>query len=677
MASTVRQRQAAADVLRSGGTQKEAAAAARVALSTVKRWLGHPEFLAMVSSSPGIRSGTPARIGAGQGELKSLRGERLRMWVTAVPGGEAEVLGRHIPPSAFDDSAAVLHVHVVDPPEVEAVATSIQAGTYPAESPYVAVPLAELDALLDNLPLICRLGSADQRESLMAWLEVWRFVDEDGRTRTLAEALWDGQRRFLDALLTAGHVVSIKSRKVGLSTLVCAHAAWTARIRDRNASVHLLSYRADAAQELLRTLRRGFEELPPFLRLPLERETMTTLVFDAGAGDVRTLKAFPATANSAIETTTSHLVLDEWAHTFDPEALWAAVEPTLGRRATSALITTARATDDFVHHYYRRSEEGETRHTPVFVSALERPDRTAAWLEEKRRQEGKARSLRNYPLTAEEAFSCANAPYFEEELIEAAQRDAPPGSPARRGDRYLKSWDLGRKDASVCVVLHAYGPKEEPNWHVACYERLVGKDFPEIQRKIEQMHRDYPGPTVIEANSIGAPILANLRIPKEELIAHTTTQQSKQAMLTELELLLQDQTLKIHSSFDQLLSELRNYRVPDGSIRQDSVMALGFAVSNRHHATNSSGGRFSRDLFYALNPGLGPPPSWFDRKTVGPTYGLVRIVRDVDDPRELSAYQADALTGELATKLSQGWRVKDPADLEKLGLRVNADGQLE
>ena len=591
------------------------------------------------------------------------------------------MLGRYIPPPAFEDPAAVLHIHVVDSADIEGVAKSIHTGTYPVESPYVAVPLAELDALLDNLPLICRLGSTDQRESLMAWLGVWRFVDEDGRTRPLAEALWDGQRRFLDALLTTGHVLSIKSRKVGLSTLVCAHAAWTARIRDRNASVHLLSYRADAAQELLQTLRRGFQELPPFLRLPLERETSTVLMFAAGPGDVRSLKAFPATANSAIETTTSHLVLDEWAHTFDPEALWAAVEPTLARRATSALITTARTADDFVHDYYRRSEAGGTRHTPVFVSALERPDRTAAWLEEKRRQEGKLRSLRNYPTTAEEAFSYANAPYFAEELIAAAQRDAPPSSPARRGDRYLKAWDLGRKDASVCVVLHAHGPEEAPSWHVVGYVRLVGQDFPAIQRQIEKMHRDYPGPTVIESNSIGGPILENVQIRKEELIAHNTSQQSKQAMLTEIELLLQCETLKIHSSFQQLLSELRNYRVPDTSIAQDSVMALGFAVSNRHLASGFFGGRILRDLFYDLNDGFGgPPPSWLDRQKItsdGPSYGLVPVVRDVDNPREIRAYQADALTDELATMLSEGWRVKDPAVLEKLGLGLNDDGQLE
>ena len=412
---------------------------------------------------------------------------------------------------------------------------------------------------------------------------MWTFIDEEGRTQMLGEALWEGQRRFLDALLEDGHVLSIKSRKVGLSTLVCAHAAWTAGIRDVNASVHLLSYREDAARELLRGLRRGFDGLPAFLRLPVERETSTVLCFAAGAGDTRSLKAFPATPNAAIEATSSHLVLDEWAHTFDPEAVWAAVEPTLPARATSALITTARGPGDFVHDYYLRSQAGQTRHTPVFVSALERPGRSPAWLEQKRLQEGKWRSRRNYPLTAEEAFAAADEPYFAPELLEAAQQEAMPPSPARRGDRYLKAWDIGRKDASVCVVLRAPSTDEEQVYNVVGYQRLVGEDFPIIQDAIEAMHRRYPGPTVIEVNSIG-PLIQNLRLPQRELIEHTTTQASKQQMLTAIELLLQQRTLKIHPDYKQLLAELADYRLEDRTLTQDSVMALGFAVSNAGHA---------------------------------------------------------------------------------------------
>jgi len=318
------------------------------------------------------------------------------------------------------------------------------------------------------------------------------------------------------------------------------------------------------------------------------------LAYTAGAGDTRSLKAFPATPTAAIEATSSHLVLDEWAHTFDPETVWAAVEPTLPARATSALITTARGPGDFVHDYYLRSQAGQTRHTPVFVSALERPDRSPAWLEQKRLQEGKWRSRRNYPITAEEAFAAAGEPYFAPELLEAAQQEAMPPAPARRGDRYLKAWDIGRKDASVCVVLRAPSPDEPQVWNVVSYLRLVGEDYPIIQDKIDAMHTQYPGPTVVEANSIGKPVIQNLRLPASELIEHTTTQASNQQMLTEIETLLQEQTLKIHAEFQQLLAELADYRLEDSTLTKDSVMALGFAVLKRQHAhAISSAGRTS------------------------------------------------------------------------------------
>src|SRR5881396_2889144 len=62
MAATLKQRQIAADVLRAKSTQPQAADAAGVGLSTIKRWLQQPDFLAMVESSPDIRVGATATI---------------------------------------------------------------------------------------------------------------------------------------------------------------------------------------------------------------------------------------------------------------------------------------------------------------------------------------------------------------------------------------------------------------------------------------------------------------------------------------------------------------------------------------------------------------------------------------------------------------------------------------
>ena len=213
MTASFRQRQQAADALRAGSTKVDAALAADIGLSTLKRWLtDDAEFQAMVVSSPDIRPGRPPRLGKERGVPASQRDLRCRLWLAA----DGEVLGSYIPPLAFETAGTVLHVHLVPPEAVDGVVASIGACAYPADSPYIAVPLAGLDDLFEHLPLVCRLASADPRESLAAWLELWMFVDEEGRTRTLAESLWQGQRRFLEALVGDGHVLSIKSRKVGL-----------------------------------------------------------------------------------------------------------------------------------------------------------------------------------------------------------------------------------------------------------------------------------------------------------------------------------------------------------------------------------------------------------------------------------------------------------------------------
>jgi transposase len=154
VATTPRQRQIAADALRAGRTQVEAALAAGIGISTLKRWLKNdPEFQAVVVSSPDIRPGLPPRLGGERGVLESQRDLRCRMWLAAG----CEVLGSYIPPAAFEAADSVLHVHRVEPDAVDSVVASIGASAYPADSPYIPVPLAGLNELLENLPLVaCR-----------------------------------------------------------------------------------------------------------------------------------------------------------------------------------------------------------------------------------------------------------------------------------------------------------------------------------------------------------------------------------------------------------------------------------------------------------------------------------------------------------------------------------------
>jgi hypothetical protein len=195
--ASLKQRQQVADALRANKTKPQAALAGDVGLSTVKRWLKDDlAFQAMVSGSPDIRPGPPPRIGGERVAPESQRDLRCQMWLAADGG----VLGSYIPPAAFETAGTVVRVHRVESAAVDGVVASIAAGAYPVDSPYLPVPLAGLNELLENLPLVCRLASPDARESLGAWLEVWTFIDEEGRTRTLAGDLTRPRRETASGL---------------------------------------------------------------------------------------------------------------------------------------------------------------------------------------------------------------------------------------------------------------------------------------------------------------------------------------------------------------------------------------------------------------------------------------------------------------------------------------------
>jgi hypothetical protein len=68
----------------------------------------------------------------------------------------------------------------------------------------------------------------------------------------------------------------------------------------------------------------------------------------------------------------------------------------------------------------------------------------------------------------------------------------------------------------------------------------------------------------------------------------------------------------------------------------------------------------------------------------GGSCSTVGCASAVSDPRELSAYQADAFSfgrdghpTELEAMLAEGWTIDNPTALDKLGLRLDENGKLE
>jgi hypothetical protein len=605
VAASATRRAAAARVRRNGGTQQAAADAAKISLRQFKRWEQEDDFKNLIHGRGVLQVG-PITIQANHDDAIDTDAEMSMLWValgrktlnadgTPGPPIPPEVLG-----SLIVSDSTLLRAVFIMPRDVDAVRADIQARTFPItpDARTAVLPAIALQALQDpdELRSVCRLFAAPQRQAFDEWLKTWKYRNAEQKAVLTLDALWPGQERLADMLCSEPHVYALKARKLGFTEVSLAYAGFVARVRDQNARVALYSYRERAANDLLAKVRFGLDNLPPHLRLPFAKETtLKNLEYDSGTDDVRVVTAYPTSAASSIETTSTHACCDEWAHWEGNERALAALEPTFSAPGcTSALLTTGVGPADFSSEYWRRCRDGDGLHTSFFTPATARPDRTAEWLERKRKTMTKAAFRTEYALEESDALSGSQGFYFQEEDIERITMSTPghkllaradKAKPMRKhtpadllyGYRLITGIDIGVKDATVLVTLLV---SRNGMLAVVNFERYTGLSYPEIQARIDNHASTFPRAMLaIEQNSMGITVIQNLKTPSHRIIPFTTSALSKATAIEALASALEGATLFAHEDdCPQLFRELRGYQVPDEYVQQDCVMALAIAI---------------------------------------------------------------------------------------------------
>jgi hypothetical protein len=362
-----------------------------------------------------------------------------------------------------------------------------------------------------------------------------------------------------------------------------------------NCYVSILSQRDQHAVELLQQVIFGLENLPPAFQLPMRTRTHDVTI-DAAKGDRRIIKSYPANA-SVRGGTFFHTHLDEWAAMSDPRRTWMAVEHAIAPNGTVHALTTGVGGSDFTGEEFRRAEAGESRFHPIFIGALERPDRTPEWYEQKK-QTTDAQTLRQeLPLTVEDALSGAGEFRFSGECLGLCTR-YPRGLQAyEAGRKYLIAVDPGEKDGTAIVCLDLTGDRHagsvRPVVDVCAFRLMRPTNLREAQLAIEQMSRDYPtAPVCVEVNGIGIGLVRNLRIPSHRIYEHNTTSLSKRRMIGNLAVAVQNGEVAWNpKQCPDLDQEMRGYKEDDKAIRQDCVMALAVGLDNLDIIYNPNAGR--------------------------------------------------------------------------------------
>jgi len=253
---------------------------------------------------------------------------------------------------------------------------------------------------------------------------------------------------------------------------------------------------------------------------------------------------------------------------------------TFGRLGSCHIVTTSLGPENYAGQFWMRVMEGEVRDhagspmQPCFIGALERPDRTKAWLDGTRKGTDAAHFKLEYPMTWEDALQGSAERFFNPADVRACLEDCYGPAPARSRHRYVIGVDVGTKDATVIIVDDITRDVHD----VVHWVRLKDVTYTQIGYEIERVARAYPTAlVVIEDNAAGMAVREHLDIPVHRLEGFKTTSASKGKMLTNLALATEGWLIRWPPQFEQLTNEMLAYRLPDENITQDCVMALAIA----------------------------------------------------------------------------------------------------
>ena len=121
--------------------------------------------------------------------------------------------------------------------------------------------------------------------------------------------------------------IVLKSRQLGLSTLVAAYSLWMA-LYQRDKNILVIATKLTVAQNFITKVKTMFRALPSWVVLPeLVANNKQLLQFSNGS----TIKAIPTSDDAGRSEALSLLIVDEAAFVKNFDSLWMGLYPTIYR----------------------------------------------------------------------------------------------------------------------------------------------------------------------------------------------------------------------------------------------------------------------------------------------------------------------------------------------------------
>lgn len=317
--------------------------------------------------------------------------------------------------------------------------------------------------------------------------------------------LYPYQETTLDDFMDNDRVIVLKSRQLGISTLIAAYSLWLILFHnDKN--VLVVAIDQTTSKNLVTKVRVMYENLPSWLRLRAAEDNKLSLRLTNGSQ----IKAVASTGTSGRSEALSLVIIDEAAFVDGAEELWASLQQTLSTGGRGIILSTPNGTGNFFHKLWIKAEANENKFKTVRLPWQVHPERDQEWRDRQDAELGPRLAAQECDCDFSSSGNTVIDPtllqwYYQTTTLEPIEKRGIDGNlwvweVPNYSKSYLVCADVARGDGSDYSTFHIIDI--DSLTQVAEYRgQLTTKDFGNLLVGIATEYND--ALLVVENNNVG------------------------------------------------------------------------------------------------------------------------------------------------------------------------------
>ena len=312
------------------------------------------------------------------------------------------------------------------------------------------------------------------------FMKKYCYIQHPTRGRILFN-LYPFQEKVLQLYKDNQYAITLKSRQLGISTLVAGYSLWLMTFqKDKN--ILTLATTQATARNLVTKVQFMYDQLPKWLKMKAVEKNKLSLRLKNGSR----IKAASSNSDAARSEAVSLLVLDEAAFIDNIEETFTSAQQTLATGGQCISLSTPNGVGNWFHKTWARAQTKENSFLPIKLPWTVHPERNEAWREQQDADLGPRMAAQecdcDFLSSGDTVFEPEDMTFYEEtQMQEPLERRGIDGNmwiwetPDYSKD-YMVVADVARGDSQDYSAFHIFDI--ESACQVAEYKgKLSPKDF--------------------------------------------------------------------------------------------------------------------------------------------------------------------------------------------------------